>query len=540
MDKDRPMLSIDDQPRDVNYLHKHSKAGGGSYSVVYHAKKPNGDSCAVKRNFKHDKYHFQGALRELDINYRFDHPNIIPIEQISDGNPFDRNMSPIPTTRKNVIDDDIHFIYPLARCNLYELISDPNEQLTGSRIKNLMVQILLGIEYVHGSGYIHRDLKPENILVFENDQLKIGDFGLSKPYHPFDHQTPGVMTAWYRAPEILLQAENYGILADMWSIGCIFHQMFSSRLISSEMLADGAPHDDDMFLLQAIINAMPYRIDRGTLAAITGGKPPSLHYPEKPQSVDTFLCSDKWPRLPFEKPGAGGYNGYKRVVMSLLEFNPDHRRNATQALDDPFFDDSRHIITEHREKYQPDRSPPVQKIHRCIQREWAVDLAVGIFNLRKRFKWYTSHKHLFQAINIFDRMLVQVGGGKEDIGWTCERTQLYFLTCVYIAIKYYSVFAKIISFTDIADAKYTTRTNMELAERFEKNLVRKVLMYRIYDPTPYDAMLDHQSPGLKDCDTLLLMVLYGHHHEMIADESYHYWKAHRSHYLANLRKGGIQ
>ncbi|CAK7994853.1 Protein kinase [uncultured virus] len=528
-----------DPPRDAKYLHKHSRAGGGSYSVVYHATKPNGESCAVKRNFKHDKHDFQGALRELDINYRFNHPNVIPIEQISDGNPFDRNMSPISTSRRGIIDDEIHFIYPLARCNLCELISNPTEYLTGTRIKNLMVQILLGMEYIHENGYIHRDIKPENILIFDQDRLMIGDFGLSKPYHRYENQTPGVMTAWYRAPEVLLQVKTYGPLADMWSVGCVFHQMFSSRLVSSEMLEAGHRYDDDMFLLQAIIRAMPYQIDREMVAKIVGGRPPDLKYREKPQDPDTFLCADKWPQLPFEKPGAGGYNGYKRVVLTLLEFNPAHRRNATQTLDDPFFDDSRKTINEHRQMYQPNRPLEICKIHQCLQREWMVDLAIGIFNMRKEFKWYTAHKHLFQAINIFDRMLVHVGGEKKDIGWTLEKTQLYFLTCIYIAIKYHSVFGKVVAFTDIADDKYTTRSNMELAELFEKNLVRKVLAYKIYDPTPYDAMLDHQSPQPKDTDTMLLMVLYGHHVGMTPDDGYKYWKQHRGYYLESLRKGGI-
>lgn len=519
---------------DEKYLHKHSKAGGGSYSVVYHAKKPNGESCAVKRNFKHKNYHFQGALRELDINYRFNHPNIIPIEQISDGNPFDRTMSPISSLRCGIIDDDIHFIYPLADCNLFELISSPNEQLTGSRIKNLTVQILLGMEYIHESGYIHRDVKPENILVFPGDRLMIGDFGLSKPYHRYETQTPGVMTAWYRAPEVLLQANHYGPLADMWSVGCIIHQMFSSRLISQEMSSPAA-RDDDIFLLQAIITALPYRIDRDMVSKIAGGRPPNLIYPSSPQDVDSFTHSDKWPQLPFEKPGAGGYNGYKRVLLSLLEFNPAHRRNATQTLDDTFFDDHRDVIDENRKLYQPMKIARICKIHNCVARNEGMDLAISIYNHRKKFAWYTCDKHLFLAISIFDRILAETG----DPGWSTEKTQLYFLSCVYIGIKYYSTFGKIVSFTDIAGNKYTTRSNMELAELFEKNLIRSVLYYTIYDPTPYDILMDHQDYANQDVDSMLLMIVYGHHDGMTSLKAYNYWVNNKNYYLDNLKTGGI-
>jgi serine/threonine protein kinase len=46
-------------------------------------------------------------------------------------------------------------------------------------LKNLIVQIILGLKYIHKKGVIHNDIKAENILVFEKNKIKICDFGNS-------------------------------------------------------------------------------------------------------------------------------------------------------------------------------------------------------------------------------------------------------------------------------------------------------------------------------------------------------------------------
>lgn len=38
-----------------------------------------------------------------------------------------------------------------------------------------------------------------------------------------------MVTLWYRAPEILLGATQYGAHVDMWSVGCIFAEMLKRK-----------------------------------------------------------------------------------------------------------------------------------------------------------------------------------------------------------------------------------------------------------------------------------------------------------------------
>nr|XP_013808118.1 PREDICTED: cyclin-dependent kinase 4-like [Apteryx mantelli mantelli] len=113
----------------------------------------------------------------------------------------------------------------------------PAPGLPLNTIKDLMRQFLRGLDFLHSNCIVHRDLKPENILVTSNGQVKLADFGLARIYSCQMALTPVVVTLWYRAPEVLLQS-TYATPVDMWSVGCIFAEMFRRNMI-------GLPVEDD-------------------------------------------------------------------------------------------------------------------------------------------------------------------------------------------------------------------------------------------------------------------------------------------------------
>jgi cyclin-dependent kinase 10 len=48
------------------------------------------------------------------------------------------------------------------------------------------------------------------------------DFGLARKYGlPLQPMTPGVVTLWYRAPELLLHAKTQTTALDMWAAGTV-------------------------------------------------------------------------------------------------------------------------------------------------------------------------------------------------------------------------------------------------------------------------------------------------------------------------------
>lgn len=101
------------------------------------------------------------------------------------------------------------------------------------QIKCFMQQLLRGIEHCHSHGVLHRDIKGSNLLIDRNGNLKIGDFGLATFFEPSKSQvfTSRVVTLWYRPPELLLGATNYGVAVDLWSAGCILAELFSGKPI---------------------------------------------------------------------------------------------------------------------------------------------------------------------------------------------------------------------------------------------------------------------------------------------------------------------
>jgi mitogen-activated protein kinase 15 len=97
----------------------------------------------------------------------------------------------------------------------------------------IIYQLLKSILFIHSSNVVHRDLKPENLLLNTSCQLKVADFGLARSVHETEGSaypmTEYVATRWYRAPEIVLGSSVYTKAVDMWAIGCIIAELYSSK-----------------------------------------------------------------------------------------------------------------------------------------------------------------------------------------------------------------------------------------------------------------------------------------------------------------------
>ena len=46
--------------------------------------------------------------------------------------------------------------------------------------KFYLVEIILGLDYLHSKNIVYRDLKPENLLLDEEGHIALTDFGLAQ------------------------------------------------------------------------------------------------------------------------------------------------------------------------------------------------------------------------------------------------------------------------------------------------------------------------------------------------------------------------
>jgi len=205
-------------------------------------------------------------------------------------------------------------VFPYCSFDLKKILKQTS-CLATSQVKNYLHQLLEGVQALHSKDVVHRDLKPANILVGDDGVLKICDLGSSRVTSDCCDLTPGLVTLWYRPPEILLGTKTYGSSVDLWSVGCIFAEMVSNRV-----LFDGSTEI----------------IQLGKIFSILG--------------VPTVSSWPGFSDLPHARliPQGNGSNVLRRYVPSLsdsgfdlltklLSLNPQNRISASEALSHPYF-----------------------------------------------------------------------------------------------------------------------------------------------------------------------------------------------------------
>jgi len=193
--------------------------GRGGMGVIYRARQRHSRRIvAVKRvlSYQADSHEtLMRFLREAEAVASLDHPNILPIYEVSeseDGLPF--------FSMKFATGGSLDRTAPSLR-------KEPRKSV------QLMAKVARAVEYAHGHGVVHRDLKPGNILLDERCEPLVSDFGLAKWLNANTDLTKSLTTfgtAGYIAPE---QAEGAAAdlapAADVYSLGAILFELLTGR-----------------------------------------------------------------------------------------------------------------------------------------------------------------------------------------------------------------------------------------------------------------------------------------------------------------------
>lgn len=519
---------------------KINKIATGGYGKVYLVRSPSGMEKAIKCNMKSKTENFLSSARELNVNHTLGrHPYIISISKITHVNPFNNSVMSPPEDMNHDM-DRIQLVYDYAEGgHLRDYILKNKDVLNLSDIKRMMVEILLAVEYIHGSGFIHRDIREDNILIMKDKdgifRVNVSDFGHAKPFAQGMKQTPGVVSCWWRPPEICLGSETYNQLADMWSVGCVFYYMISGKRLTNINTEKGDVH------VNSIIKNLPYSVTNMEINSINFIKAKIENDTLIPQSMDNFLGMGEEGKE--YSNSIGGYSNLCSVITGLLSFLPSKRLSATQTLNHPFFDDMRPHIDEIRSKYPPVpvTYPPAQ-VFNSAERTWGMCMAFGVYNGRMDlFKSWYSDRILFHSISFFDLYLSHISGAANTsiiptpyMGTCMTRkdAELLYLTCLYFSIKYFSSIQSPISFSILAKPEYCGEADMLKVERFENILVANVLSYMIYRDTPYDYMCKQFNPNSNDIYSMLVMITNGHHNNQTPMNAYNnVWLPRRDYYM---------
>lgn len=148
----------------------HREIGAGGMGRVYLAHDATGRSVALKMMIPvvaADTEAQDRFLREIRVTLALDHPRVVPAYHVGCA--------------------DGLFFFTSEYCpggNLRQHLDRQGGDLSVDEAIRLTVQILEGLEYAHGQGFVHRDLTPANILLTADPvpQVKIGDFGLAKAF----------------------------------------------------------------------------------------------------------------------------------------------------------------------------------------------------------------------------------------------------------------------------------------------------------------------------------------------------------------------
>ncbi len=106
-----------------------------------------------------------------------------------------------------------------------------NGPLSWTKTKELLLQILEGLDEIHNRNIIHRDIKPGNILFSQDGRPMLADFGLSKILSDrgeVSQRTSVGGTPEYMAPEAI-KGEKLSFATDIYSIGCLAWQMLTGH-----------------------------------------------------------------------------------------------------------------------------------------------------------------------------------------------------------------------------------------------------------------------------------------------------------------------
>ncbi|MBM3907917.1 MAG: serine/threonine protein kinase, partial [Gemmatimonadetes bacterium] len=157
---------------------------------------------------------FERFEREARLAARLDHPNIVPIFAVGQG------------------DGAAFYTMRFVRGGSLETTIADHGALALDTAVKLLQEIAAALDYAHAQGIVHRDIKPANILLSETGHAMVADFGIARAFtgdavtSTSGSHTGVVGSPAYMAPEQWRGDKPDG-RADQYALGVLAFEMLS-------------------------------------------------------------------------------------------------------------------------------------------------------------------------------------------------------------------------------------------------------------------------------------------------------------------------
>src|SRR5437016_437509 len=193
--------------------------GRGGMGVIYRARQRHSRRIVALKRILSYHADSQETLarfrREAQAAASLDHPNILPIYEVSE------------------CDDGLPFFSMKFAGGGSLLDAAPALRNEPRRSVALVAKVARAVQYAHGQGILHRDLKPGNVLLDGRGEPLVSDFGLAKWLDTSSHLTRTLTifgTPGYIAPEqVNGSSAGLGPASDVYSLGAILFDLLTGR-----------------------------------------------------------------------------------------------------------------------------------------------------------------------------------------------------------------------------------------------------------------------------------------------------------------------